>query len=389
MKKMLMLATVPSMIGQFNMSNIDILLDLEYKVHVACDFKDRSVWTEDRVNQFVNDLREKDISYFQIGFPRNPMHINKIISSYKALMKLVETENYSFIHCHTPIASAIARTVAHKTKTKVIYTAHGFHFYDGAPKKNWMIYYPIEKFLSRWTDILITINKEDYNRAKNEFHAKKTVYVPGVGVDTEKFHSGLVDIDKKREELGVAKDDIMLLSVGELSKRKNHEAVIRALKELKNPKIKYFIVGKGDLKEYLEDLINNLELELCVTLLGFRGDVSDLCQAADMFVFPSHQEGLPVALMEAIACKTPVVCSNIRGNIDLVKNDACLFNENNVADIKSCLENILIKDGEYATRSSLFESMKNIVADNFSCLKTYNLINVQEKISALYFELGG
>lgn len=120
--------------------------------------------------------------------------------------------------------------VAHETQTKVIYTAHGFHFYDGAPKKNWMIYYPIEKFLSKWTDVLITINNEDYERAKKDFYAKETIYVPGIGIDTARFKTVIVDSLQKRKELGIEESDIMLLSVGELSERKNHEVVIRALK---------------------------------------------------------------------------------------------------------------------------------------------------------------
>ena len=82
--------------------------------------------------------------------------------------------------------------------TKCIYTAHGFHFFKGAPKINWLLFYPIEKLCSYWTDILITINREDYQRAKKSFHAKKIEYVPGVGIDLKKFQTGLIDVEKKR-----------------------------------------------------------------------------------------------------------------------------------------------------------------------------------------------
>lgn len=168
--------------------------------------------------------------------------------------------------------------------------------------------------------MLITINKEDYAIAKNKMHAKHTEYVPGIGIDIEKIKSVEVDRNKKRAELGIPKDAIMLLSVGELSRRKNHEVVIRALAAIKDRKVVYVICGKGTLESYLKTLADNLGVSDRVFLLGFRTDVTEICKTADIFVFPSLQEGLPVALMEAISCDLPVVCSDIRGNADLVED---------------------------------------------------------------------
>lgn len=381
MKKMLMVASVPSMIGQFNMDNISVLQELGYKVYVACDFKDRSVWDEERTSKFKGELRKKGIRYYQIDFARSPFNIKKNIAAYKQMYSLVRKKRFDLVHCHTPVASAIARVVAHKLHVKTIYTAHGFHFYKGASWKNWMFFYPVEKFLSHWTDVLITINKEDYQRAKKNFCAKKVVYVPGVGVDTDKFHSFLIDADAKRRELGVSNTDIMFLSVGELSNRKNHEVVIRAIKELNNPDIKYFICGKGELEGYLINLIKESGLESQVKLPGYRTDVSELCQAADLFVFPSRQEGLPVALMEAIACQTPVLCSNIRGNTDLVKDKMCMFDENNLEDLVQHLEKIT-KGGQPRV------VMKESVIRNYDHLKLFDLKSVSGKMMPLY-EWGG
>ena len=315
-----MTATVPSMIGQFNMSNIRLLLDMGYEVHVACNFKDRSVWTEERVKKFEKQLSDLHVKKVQIEYARTPYDIPKLIKSYLELKKLIQKEKYAGLHCHTPVAGLIARLAVKraKTKTKVIYTAHGFHFYKGAPLLNWLLYYPIEKWMSRYTDVLITINKEDYQRAKKKFHAKEIKYVPGVGIDVEKIQSIQVDRQAKRKELGIAEDDFFLLSVGELNKNKNHEVVIRALAELKNPKIKYAICGQGPLKEYLEELAEKLGVRKQLFLLGFRTDVIEICKSADVFVFPSKREGLSVALMEAMACGLPCVVSKIRGNIDLV-----------------------------------------------------------------------
>ncbi|MEH2944993.1 glycosyltransferase family 4 protein [Lachnospiraceae bacterium KK002] len=381
MKKMLMVASVPSMIGQFNMDNISVLQKLGYKVYVACDFKDRSVWDEERTSKFKGELCKKGIRYDQIDFSRSPFNIKKNIAAYKQMYSLVRKERFALVHCHTPVASAIARVVAHKLHVKIIYTAHGFHFYHGAPWKNWAFFYPVEKILSQWTDVLITINKEDYRRAKKDFYAKKVVYVPGVGVDTDKFHSFLINAAEKRAELGITDTDIMLLSVGELSQRKNHEVVIRAIRKVNNPSIKYFICGKGESDAYLTSLIKESGLKSQVKLLGYRTDISELCQAADLFVFPSHQEGLPVALMEAIACQTPVLCSNIRGNTDLVKDKMCLFDENNLEDLVQHLEEI-IRGGQPRI------TMKESVMRNYDHLKSFDLKSISDKMTALY-EWGG
>lgn len=320
MRKMLMLASVASMIDQFNMPNIKLLSEMGYEVHVGCNFKKGNTCPEEKIEELKKTLEKMQIRYFQIDFSRNVFKINEILKSYKQVKSLMEKEQYEFIHCHSPIGGVVGRIAGHATGTKVIYTAHGFHFYKGAPLLNWILYYPVEKWLSKYTDILITINKEDYKRAKEKFHAKRTEYVPGVGIDVEKIQAVQVDREAKRRELGIGKDDFFLLSVGELNKNKNHEVVIRAIAELKNPKIKYAICGKGPLKEYLEELAVKLGVRNQLFLLGFRTDVIEICKSADVFVFPSKREGLSVALMEAMACGLPCVVSRIRGNVDLIRN---------------------------------------------------------------------
>lgn len=320
MKKVLMVASVPSMIGQFNMDNIEILHNLGYKVYVACNFEDRTVWTTERVKQFVKELKEKDICFRQIDFSRNPSDIKNNCKAYKQLKELVSTQEFSFIHCHTPIGGVLSRIAAHKTHTKVIYTAHGFHFFDGAPKKNWVIYYPIEKFFSSWTDVLITINKEDYKRAKKMFFAKRTIYMPGVGIDLGKFRCN--KDSHFREKLGIPDNAVLLFSAGELNQNKNHGSVIKALAEIlikiRKKNIYYVIAGQGELKEELQKLINESGLSERVFLLGFRNDIADIYNAADIYILPSLREGLNVSLMEAMASGLPCICGNIRGNVDLI-----------------------------------------------------------------------
>lgn len=336
-KKFLMTATVPSMIGQFNMENIKLLLEMDYEVHVACNFEDRSVWTEERVSEFKKQLTNMGVKKIQIEYARTPYDIPKLVRSYSELKKLIQREKYTCLHCHTPVAGMIARLAAKGTETKVIYTAHGFHFYKGAPLQNWLLYYPVEKWLSRYTDVLITINKEDYQRAKKKFHAKETKYIPGVGIDVEKIQAVQVDRVKKRAELGIGKDDFLMLSVGELSKRKNHQIVIEALAKLKDKRIKYIICGQGPLKDKLEQMAEKLGVKDQLFLLGFRTDVIEICKSSDLFVFPSRQEGLPVALMEAMASGLPCVVSRIRGNTDLIEDAGCLFETKHAESLKNVI----------------------------------------------------
>ena len=262
-------------------------------------------------------------TYYDIPFERNPLKLGNV-KAYKELKKVIDTGAYDILHCHTPVGAMLTRLAAKQARkcgTRVFYTAHGFHFYKGAPAINWLLYYPAEKWLSRYTDVLITINKEDYERAKG-FKSGRVCYVPGVGIDLKKFHVGYVDKAEKRKEIGVGADDFVLLSVGELIPRKNHEVVIRAMSVLKqnselNP-IQLVICGQGTYESDLKRLAEELRVSDHVRFLGYRNDISELCNCADLFVFMSHQEGLPVALMEAMACGLPVVCSNIRGNTDLI-----------------------------------------------------------------------
>ena len=372
-----MVATVPSMIGQFNMNNIQILQEMGYEVLVAADFTDESVWPREKCEDFCMEMNKRDILCHQIDFSRNPLKINRHLKSYKQLLELVRINQYNFIHTHTPIASAIIRIVAHRTHTKVIYTAHGFHFYDGASWKNWLIFYPIEKFLSRWTDVLITINEEDYKRAVEKLHAKEVVYVPGVGVDTKKFGNCNIDKKEKRAEFGIPDDAFVLISVGELQKRKNQKVIIEALNILKNPDIYYIVVGQGILKAEYTQLITKYRLEQNVRLLGFRTDVAELLNMADICVFPSYSEGLPVALMEAMAVGLPIVCSKIRGNVDLVKDNqgGFLCNPDDIGEFAEMIDKV-IENG--------CDQMGRVNKEN---IRKFDVESINECMKEIYFRI--
>lgn len=317
-----MFASVASMIDLFNMDNIKILEDLGYTVDVACNFEQGSITSQDKVNEFREELEKKGISAYHIPVPRKIIAIGSMMKAYKKLSELLKENNYDIVHCHSPIGGVIARMACKKYRksgTKVIYTAHGFHFYTGAPILNWILFYPIERYCAKCTDVIITINLEDYSRAKN-FKSKKIEYVPGIGIDVKSIQSSRADKKMIRTKLGINNEDFLLFSAGQLSKRKNHEVIINALSKVKSNNVKFLLCGLGELEDYLKNLSEKLGIEDRVIFAGYRNDVKELLYAADCFVFPSLQEGLPVALMEAMAVGIPVICTDIRGNTDLIKN---------------------------------------------------------------------
>lgn len=283
------------------------LLDAGHTVEIA---------TNDAEVPIPECYREWGCVAHTISTSRSPLNKGNL-GAVKQLRKLVEENRYDIVHCHTPVAAMCARLAcrgARKRGTKVFYTAHGFHFYKGAPLKNWLLYYPVEKICSRWTDLLITINQEDYALAQRKMKAKEVVYVPGVGVDLTKFGNATVDRAAKRRELGVPEDATLLLSVGELNANKNHETIIRALAKLENnANVYYAIAGRGGLDKYLQNLTASLGLGDRVKLLGYRTDVAELCATADVFAFPSFREGLGLAAVEAMVYGLPLITSNVHG----------------------------------------------------------------------------
>lgn len=320
MKKALMIASVASMIDQFNMDNIALLEQLGCRVDVAANFLEGSNTSDQRVAAFRRELEEAGRRCHQTDIPRSIFKVGSILRSLRQVKALCQAERYDIIHCHSPIGGVVARLAAAKSRkqgTKVIYTAHGFHFYRGSPRKNWLLFYPMERLCARFTDLLITINREDYALAKAKMQAGRVVYVPGVGLDTKAF-SGETDPAALRGELGLAPNDRVILSVGELSRRKNHRVVLEAVAKLADPTVHYLICGIGPEEEKLLVLAKALGVEKQLHLLGYRRDIPQILAAADIYAFPSLQEGLPVALMEAMAAGKAVVASDIRGNDDLL-----------------------------------------------------------------------
>ena len=281
------ITTIGSTMNFFK-SFISNLINDGHTVDIACNQKDSAV------SSFYSELGCKT---FDLSCSRSPFDKGNI-RAIGEVKRILSENHYDIVHCHTPIAAAITRMAARKARkggTEVIYTAHGFHFYKGAPLKNWLIYYPVEKLCAHFTDILITINKEDYVLAKRKLKAKQIEYVPGVGIDTGKFSACVIDKAEKRKELGIPNNAIWMLNIGELIPRKNQELLIRAMVDFSD--VYLTIAGKGVLKETLEKVAKESGVYERVKLLGYRTDIDELCQSCDLFAFPSIHEGLPVSVM--------------------------------------------------------------------------------------------
>ena len=262
--------------------------------------------------------------YYNVPFARMPWK-SANITAYRMLKKIIDEGDYDLIHCHTPVGALITRLAAlraRKKGTKVIYTAHGFHFFKGAPLLNWLLFYPAEWILAPVTDVLITINGEDHARALKRMHAKRVEYVPGVGIDTTKFCSSDSQRQEKRRELGFGDEDFLILTVAEMTPNKNHITILKALAQLKDKpefdKIHYLICGRGEMWQSLEESAKEMGISDHVHFLGYRTDAPRLYGACDLFAFMTFREGLSVALMEAMSSGMCVVCTKIRGNTDLI-----------------------------------------------------------------------
>lgn len=366
--KILYVTTISLTMNSFFKPHVEMLVNEGNHVDIACNYNDLP----------LDSLYKKlGCDSFQIDFSRSPLSKDNF-RAYGQLKKVIIDGNYDIVHCHTPNASVITRLVCKKLRKKsslkVFYTAHGFHFFKGAPKRNWLVYYPIEKFCARYTDKLITINKEDYTLAKNKFKANEVHYIPGVGIDLSMFENIKVDKKAKRKEIGVPEDAFLLFSVGELNENKNHQIIIKALAKLDNPNVHYAIAGVGDKREYLIELAKDIGVSNQIHLLGYRKDIAEINYIADVFCFPSKREGLSVSLMEAMACGLPCLVSKIRGNTDLIDiKGGKLFSP--LSEVECSL----------SLRSITECNCKELGRYNIQKIKNFGSLCVLEKMRSLYF----
>lgn len=327
-KKVLMLAAKANMIQQFNHRNIRILQNLGYEVHVATNMVDFGSMSTDENERFKLWMSDNHVIAHQVDFERRMGTLKGNIRSIRQLREIFKTNDFSFIHVHSPLGSVLGRFVAKQFKVPAIYTAHGFHFFKGGPKSGWIVFYPLEWLFSFFTDTLITINDEDYALAKKHMHANQIVKINGIGVDVK--NKWLVtDAEKKnarhriRQEFNIPEDAFLLSSVGELSDRKNHRIVLEALQLMSSEELShiyYVIAGTGNNGDLLINLAQTFNFEKHFHLLGYRSDIDDINYASDVSIFPSLREGLGVAGLDATVDGTYLLGTKKGGVSDYIRD---------------------------------------------------------------------
>ena len=367
-KKVLFTATVDSHIMHFHLPFLKLFKEKGYEVHVATNGKE--------------EIPYCDVKH-TVSFERSPMKINNL-KAIRELKKIIDKEKFDIIHCHTPMGSVVTRLAAKNARkkygTRVIYTAHGFHFFKGAPLKNWLLFYPVEKNLAKYTDTLITINKEDYNLAKNKFSKRchDIEYVPGVGIDEKKFN---IKMTKKakielRKSLGLKEDDFVMIYPAEISKRKRQIWLIKAIKDLLylHKDIHLLLPGKDSLNGEGQKLVKKYNLNNQIHFLGYRKDIPKLLMVSNLALSSASQEGLPVNILEAMYIGLPIVASDCRGNRDLVINNknGFLLEHNDSLGFRNCVEKM------YRNRKINFGN------ESRKIIKGYLLDIVLEKIKKIY-----
>ncbi len=324
-KKALLVTRVSGFVPQFEMNNVKLLQEMGYEVHYASNYN-TVVYGQDN-----SRLADTGIQRHSIHFCRSPFSL-EVLRAYRELVQLMLEEKFELIHCHMPITGILARKAAEKVRrmtgrrTTVLYTAHGLHFFKGAPLGNWLYYMP-ERHYARYTDKLILINQEDYDRGSH-FPVRGSVeFVPGVGIRPMPEPDPSFDL---RREYDIPPDHKIVVTVGELTESKNQSVLVRAMDRFRRDKLTCIICGKGPVEDRLKQQIKEMYLQEKVILAGYCTNIPDILRQSDFFAFPSMREGLPVALMEAMQAGLPVMAADIRGNHDLVRDGegGFLFTEN-------------------------------------------------------------
>lgn len=369
MGKIAFVATVYRHLEAFHLPCMNMLREQGHEVH-ACARPDHG----------RNGIVEQKITCHDISFDRNPYHFR----NFRALLQLFKRfrrEQFQLVHVHTPVAGILGRIAAKLAGVPcVIYTAHGFHFYQGSPWASWLLYYPLERLLARWTDDLIVMNQEDYENAKSFRIRRQLLHMPGVGVDVSRFMTDNPEQVRiqQRKRLGVGEKDFVILHVAELNRNKNQMQMLQAMKRLapRHDCIKCIFVGDGEHREFLLAAVQQLGLQDSVQVLGFRRDIPELLAGSDLAVLLSRREGLPQSLLEAMVCGRPILASDVRGNRDLVSHG-----ENGLL--------VPLDDAEETARAIGFLLENRVLARQMGergkqMVKPFELPSILERMRAVY-----
>ena len=371
MKKALYVATVDIHIKTFHLPYLKMLHEMGYEVHVATN----------GTEQFPNCDKKH-----QICIERSPFKF-KNFKAIKQLKTIIDKENFDIIHCHTPMGSVVTRIAAKQSRkngTRVIYTAHGFHFYKGAPIINWLLYYPVEKYLAKFTDTLVTINKEDYKLATEKFKKVKVNYIPGIGVDSKKFNIDMSVDDKInfKKQLGLKENDFILIYPARLDKNKNQKLLINVMeiicKQKKNNNIHLILPGKDELNGKYKEIVKKMGLTSNIHFLGLRNDIPKLLKISNVAVASSLREGFGLNLVEALYSNLPIVATKNRGHNEIVieKINGYLINSKSTENFSECIIELYNNKKEY----------NRIVENCQKSAEKFNLIKVLEIMKGIYLK---
>ena len=368
MKRVLYITTVSRTVNAFLVPHIEMLLKNGYEVDIACS-----------IDKEVNKgLLEKGVKIFEVPFMRSPLSIGNF-KAFKKLIKIQKENNYDIVHVHTPVASIFGRLLKVKfPKLKTIYTAHGYHFLKGGSKLGWLLYYPIEKIMAKFTDVTININSEDYEITKSKLKPKKCYFINGVGLDLNSYRGlSLEEKERKKKELNIKDEDFVVIMIAELNENKNQIQLIKALEVLKDEysNIKVIFVGEGSKLNELKEEAESRGISDKLLFLGFRNDVNELINISDIGVLLSYREGLPRNIMELMANGRKVIATNIRGCRDLVCND-------NIG--------ILVDVGDYEGTARAIEKYYLLNDKEFRVcdeIRKYDIESVNEELIKVYKDI--
>lgn len=365
MKKILITANTDRHIQLCHLPYIEWLQNNNYEVDVATNTS-KKILNTNKIN---------------LGFTRKPFSICNI-KAIKKLKKILKKNEYNIIHTHTPVGSVVTRIACRlaKCKAKIIYTCHGFHFYKGAPLHYWLIYYPIEKFLMKYTDVLVVMNNEDYVFAKKHFKNVKIKYVKGVGFNQKKLNYVLNKQEEERvlQTCNISENDFIVSYIAEYSNRKRQKDLIKYLAktDIGQTNIKILLIGDDILKGKIQRMIRKYNMTDTIKTIDFTKDINQYLHISNIVVSTSRQEGLPLNILEAIYKKKYVIATKCRGNVDLIINNV---NGSLIDDITEILDKIKYVQENYENLMLNYTQGINI--------EEYNSDNVLKHITAIYEEI--
>lgn len=366
-KKIMMITTTDNMIWQFLIPHIKYLQSQGNIVECVCS----------KTGFWFDELRDKfGFKMHEIDFQRNPFKL-KNIKAYKQLKELQTREKFDLVYCQQPVGGLMGRLIGRKFKIPVIYTAHGFQFLKGNnPLKNFL-FRTVEKWLAKKTDVLITINEEDY-KAIQKWKAKKKYKISGIGFDINKYDNTPFDKAEFKQSLGL-KDEFIILTVAEFSPGKNYNTILKTVSELKDKNIKLISCGRGKCEEEIKNQIKELGIQDKVSLLGYRKDINKIMQISDIFFLPSHREGLCLSMIEAMSFGLPIITSNVRGCQDLVnhKKNGFIGEKDDYIYFAKVINN-LIEDSEL--KQEMGQQSLNMAPE-------YGIENVKNQLENIYNEI--